>query len=390
MSGLGPDGFTPKSLQEIKDDLGAAFRTVFGAAITLIAQSVFGQIIGVVADRLSDLWQLGLNIYTASTREGAVGVQLDNIGLLTGTARHPATVTKVLLVCTGTNGTIITAGSVVSIPGVGTKFSNSLPGTISSGTVTIEFHAVDTGPMTAPATTVTQIETPISGWATASNPADEFLLGSNIETDAAYRLRQVAELRGQGSGTTAAIRSKVGAVVNVTDINVFENVDDLTNADGLPGHTFEVVVDGGDAATIAQVIEDEKPAGIGTYGSTTQGATDANGFAVNVKFSRPAVLNVYVDLGNVTVDSGRFPADGVAQIKAELIAFSEAYHLGTEVRSSALLPPAFAVAGVLELPLPKIGTAPAPSSTVTIVVGNRQKADLDTSRITMTIVPIVP
>src|SRR4051812_7502613 len=118
MAGLTPTGFEPKPLDDIKTDLGSAFRAVFGAAITLIAQSIFGQIIGIFAERLADLWQLGLAIWNASTREGAAGIALDNIGALTGTHRLPATFTHVQVTCSGTPATVIVAGSLVSIPGI--------------------------------------------------------------------------------------------------------------------------------------------------------------------------------------------------------------------------------------------------------------------------------
>ncbi len=390
MSGLGPTGFTPKPLQDIKNDLGTALRAVFGAAITLIAQSVFGQLIGIVAERLSDLWQLALNIYTASTREGAVGIQLDHIGALTGTPRRAATNTKVMVNCLGTNGTVIVAGSVVSIPTVGTQFTNTLPGTISGGTVAIEFHAVNTGPFAAPAGTLTTIGTPISGWTSATNPLDEFILGADLETDPAYRIRQVAELRGQGTGTTASIRAKIAALTDVIDVFVFENTNDATNGDGLPGHSFEVVVNGGDEDEIASVIALEKPVGIATYGNTTVTSTDANGFAIDIDFSRPDVLDIYVTV-NLVADASKYPLNGDDLVKAALVAYGVNYHLGAEVRSSALIPSVFAAtAGVLECALPLIGIAPSPGSSATISVDNREAADLDTSRIVVNTSLITP
>lgn len=380
--GITSTGFTPKPLVDIKADLENGFRTVFGAAITVIAQSVFGQLIGIMSERLADVWQLGLATYNASFREGAVGVQLDNIGALTGTARLAATYTKVMLTLTGVNGTVIAAGRVVSIPSTGAKFTNDAGGTISGGTLVLEFRATATGPITAYANTVTSIDTPVAGWATVNNPADHFNLGSNVESDAAYRLRQVQELRGQGLSTIAAIRAAVLFVTNVTECFVFENITDATDANGLPPHSFEVVAANGTDADVAKAIIDSKPVGIATHGTTTQATTDANGFPVNVKFSRPAALDIYVK-AFITADPALFPSNGVDLIKAALVTFSEVnYHVGSEVRASALLPSIFnACPGVLECTMPLIGTAPSPTLSTTINVNNRQLADFDTSRI---------
>lgn len=390
--GITTAGFIPKPLEDIKADLESGFRAVFGAAITTIAQSVFGQIIGITADRYADLWQLGLATYNAAFRDGAVGVQLDNIGALTGTARKQATFTKVACLCTGVAATLIPAGRVISIPTVGTKFTNDLPGTIGGGgTVTIEFRAVETGPKSAVAGTVTNIDTPVAGWASVTNPLDHHTLGTDIETDATYRLRQVSELRAQGSSTVAAIRAKVIAVLNVTQCFIFENVSDGTNGDGLPPHSFETVVSGGTDAAVAKAIADNKPVGIATHGLTTVATTDANGFAINIKLSRPALLNVWVTV-NVTVNAGLFPSNGADLIKTAIAAYGDLnYNIGTEVRSSGLMPAIFAAtAGVLELPLPLIGTAVSPTLSTTITVNNRQIADLDTSRIVVNVTPIFP
>lgn len=380
MAGMTPTGFEPKTQEEVEADLGTGLRGVFGAAITLIAQSVFGQLVGIIADRLVQVWQLGLAIYSASTREGATGIQLDHIGALTGTPRKAATYSHVQLLCSGVATTVIPGGSKVSIPGVGTQFITDAGGTIGGGgTVTIDFRAVSTGPFAAPTGTVTQIDTPVAGWASVSNAADENILGTDQETDAAYRIRQVSELRAMGASTVAAIRAKVGAVLNVTDVFVFDNPTDLTDLEGVPGHSFETVVAGGTDAAVASVVTLQKPVGIGTYGNTTVATTDANGFAVNVKFSRPAALNIYVT-HNVKVDPAKFPSNGIDLIKAKVVDYEQNYHLGSEVRSSAFIPGAFQVPGVLECQLPLIGTAASPVSSATIPVNNRQKADLDTGR----------
>lgn len=382
MSGLNDQGFQPKPLDEIKTDLGAGFRAVFGAAITLIAQSVFGQIIGIVSERLADLWQLGLAIWNASTREGAVGIHLDNIGALTGTHRLAATFTHVQVTCLGTPGTVIDAGSTVSIPVVGTQLTNDLAGTVDGGgTVDIDFRAVVTGPLATPSGSITHIDSPISGWSSCTNALDENILGSNLETDAAYRLRQVAELRAIGSSTIAAIRAKLFEVDNVTDVFVFENTSDNTDTQGLPPHSFECVVAGGLDASIAGIISLNKPVGIATHGTTTTATTDANGFPVDIEWSRPTVLNIYV-IVNLIADAVLFPSNGATLIKDALVAYEDAYHVGSEVRSSALVPAIFAATtGVLETALPLIGIAPSPATSTTIQLDNRQKADLDTSRI---------
>ena len=58
------------------------------------------------------------------------------------------------------------------------------------------------------------------------------------------------------------------------------------DSNGIPGHSIAVVTRGGVANAVAQAIFDKKPPGIGTYGSTTGIAVDAEGGKHTVPFSR--------------------------------------------------------------------------------------------------------
>lgn len=399
MPGITSQGFEPKPQQDIESDLASRFRAVFGATITTIAQSVFGQLISIVADRIADVWQLGLALYNASTREGAIGIQLDNVGALTGTMRLQATYTKVTLVCSGVNGTVIPAGSLVSIPDVGTQFTidvDSAP--MSGGSVTMEWHAVEAGPNAAFAGTITLIDTPVTGWASVTNPLDHSHLGTDVEDDTTFRIRQVSELRAQGASTVAALRARIQQVTGVTGVFVFENVGDSTDADGLPPHSFECVVQGGTNADVAQAIATYKPVGIATYGTSTVAAQDANGFTISIKFSRPVQLNAYVVV-TLKANAASYPNNGDDLVKEAIVALQPIFGIGVDLRSSALVPAyepnplqptTTGVIGVLESALPLIGTAPAPGTSTTLPVGNRQIVALDTSRITVNTTLINP
>jgi len=386
MSGIDSNGFTPKTTEDIKTDLEGRLRASFGNAISLIPQSVFGQLVGIFSDLLADAWQLGLAIYNGAFRDGASGVNLDLIGALTGTIRKDATYSEVTLTLTGTPGTVIAAGKIAKVPSSGFQFANDGSLTIGGGgTVSGPFTATETGPKPAYAGTVTEIVTPVSGWSSVTNAADHTQLGTDIETDAVYRLRQEADLRAIGKATTAAIRSAVLAVDNVADCYVFENETDGTDAEGLPPHSIECVVDGGTTAAVAQSILDTKPVGIATHGSTTQAATDANGFSRNIKFSRPADLNVYIDI-TVKIDAALFPTNGADTIKQAVADWGDLnIVLGTDLYGSAMVPTIFdAVPGIIDVSPPELGLSVGPTLTAAIVTTNRQKAKLDTARITVT------
>lgn len=383
--GVIPSGFVPKTLPTIKAEIEASLRATFGPGVNLLPQSNLGQLVGILAEREAEVWQLAEGVYHAATPDGAAGVALDLVAALTGTVRKPPSLSRVYATITGTGGTVLPAGRVVSVSGTGARFVTASPVTIPvGGTLAgVEFVAEESGPTPVYAGTLTQIETPVAGWATVTNPEDHHKLGSDLETDSALRVRREVELRSQGNAGLNPIRARVLALPNVTECIVFENSTDNTDGSGLPPHSFEVLVDGGDDATIRGAIFSAKAAGISTHGNLTGTVADSAGDSHTIKFSRPETLDVYLAI-DVTIDPATFPADGDAQIAQALVDYGDArFRVGADVVAAPLLAQVFKVSGVLDATPIKIGTVPAPTSTANLVVATRELAKLDTSRITV-------
>lgn len=445
--GLLSTGFAPKALDDIKTELEAAFRAAFGESIDLNPQSNFSQIIGVMSERYADLWAQAQGVYNAFSPSDAVGVALDNVAAITGTVREPASPSTVTLIATGTPATVLNTGRVASVAGTGVRFVTTASGTIAAvsawvnttayalgdfvrnggtqrvyvcttagtsagsggptstasaitdGTVVwryvgegtgkaeIAAESEDTGPKVAAAFTLTTIETPVAGWSSVNNLLDA-ALGTDIETDAALRLRRAEELRTAGRAAVEAIRSAVLDVADVTACTVFENVTDVTDGDGLPPHSVEALVQGGVDADIREALWTNTAAGIRTYGTTSGTHTDSQGIAHTVQFSRPTNVNIYVVV-NVTAEEQNWPSDGADQVKAAIVAWGDAQRTGKDVVAAAIVAQTFSVAGVLDATA-YIGTAPAPGTSVTVAIGLRQLAVYDTSRITVNVVYATP
>ncbi len=435
--GVTEAGFAPKTLQVIKAELEDAFRAQFGAGINVEPSSVFGQIIGIFAEREAMLWEMAEDVYDAGDPDKATGEAQDAIGALTGAERLAATKSTVAGIATGDAGTVLPAGRVVSVDGSGARFqvsaatlaaatawagatayalgaiatnggkiyrcstagtsaaSGGPTGTgsaITDNTVTwaylgdgaayasVECEAEEYGPVPAYAGTLTKIETPVSGWASFYNPADADV-GRDIETHADYRVRREALLREQGNAALDAIRADVLAVEGVESCTVFEN-DTASTVDGMDPHSIEVLVQGGDDAAIAKAIWESCGGGIKTCGSTTVSHTDSEGVAREVKISRPTEVAIYVKV-NGTKDSDAYPANGDDQIKAAIVAKGAALQLGDDVISSALYPAAFGVSGVVDVTSIQIGKVTPPVSAATVVIGARERAVFDTARVTV-------
>lgn len=449
MSGLTSTGFVPKSLDDCKTDLETAFKTAFGSAIDLSAESPYSQVIGVMAERFAELWALAAAVYAAGTPDGAAGAQLDNLCAITGTLRSQATFTKATVTALGTNGTVLTAGRVVSVATVGTRFATLANATIATvpawqathtyavgnrvtnvgnvyqvisvtsdahsagaggptgtgssiadnhvtweyvgaGTacVDVAVQAAVTGPLVAPAGTLTVISTPVSGWNSVTNLLDASPIGTDLELDDDLRLKRENELRVSGAAALEAIREALLEVSQVTAATVFENVSDSTDGNGVPPHAIEALVQGGADADVRACLFAETAAGIAMHGSTTGTVTDAQGVSHEVDFSRPTLINIYV-IVNCSVDANLYPADGDAEVKAAIVAFGNAQKTGKDVVSTGVGAQCFSVPGMLDS-VPLIGTAPSPGSTATIAISSRQLAAFDTSRIIVNSTPVTP
>lgn len=384
--GLTASGFNPKSLQEIKLDLETAWRGVFGAGADVSENSVDGQIIGIMADRFADLWQLAAALYAAAYPDGASGVQQDKVAGITGTVRKPATLTNVKATLMGVPGTLIPQGSRASVSGQGTLFASANDYTIPIGgsLADCEFASVEAGPKFAPAGLLTVIETPVAGWTSITNPADQYQLGTYAETDPQLRIRRELDLRQIGASAIDAIRAGVLSIPGVTFADVTENVTEAT-VDGVGPHGIEAVVIGGSNDAIAQVIWDRKPAGNRAYGAFVGTALDSLGLSHLIPFSRPSLLTGYVTI-DVTVNANA-PENIADLIVSAVVAFGDLnLTVGAPLVAQALVPTVFGAGpGVVDVAPPKIGLAPSPGTSTTITPTRRQFVDLDTSRVVVNV-----
>lgn len=130
MSGVTEQGFVSKSLPEIKYDLESAMRAEFGE-INTQAQSVMGQLIGVFAKTIADIWENMEDVYQSQYPSSADGVSLDNVVQINGITRLDAAPTTVICVCSGYEGSLISSGSLVQIPETLSVFYNPADATIT-------------------------------------------------------------------------------------------------------------------------------------------------------------------------------------------------------------------------------------------------------------------
>ena len=111
--GILSTGFKIKRLSDIIEEIEAAQKAAFGAVDTN-ADSVFGQLNGVFANQLNEVWEQLQKSYNAASPNLADGLTLDYNVALNRITRLEALHTQVEVGLKGTTGTIVTEGTQIS------------------------------------------------------------------------------------------------------------------------------------------------------------------------------------------------------------------------------------------------------------------------------------
>lgn len=447
--GLTADGFVVKDLETIRAEIIASLTAAYGVSIDTSDGSALGQLIGIIAERYSLLWQLAEAINTSMDPDKATGTELEALCALTGTLRELADHSTVIAALTGTAATLVTGGSQASEESTGVKFEtladatlvaaaawapttgyvigdrveNDTPDRIYECTVagtsdgsggptgtgvgivdnTVRWNylgdgdavvdaamqSVDTGPKIALARTLTVIETPVSGWSGVINVLDADL-GDDIEVDPDLRVRREDELAAAGTSPVDAVRAAMLDVEDVTTVKGFWNHTDTIDGDGVPAHGVEFLIQGGADQDIWDALLANVAGGIETHGTEVGTATDGEGNVHAEEFTRPTERDVYIDIV-LDYDATLYPADGDTQVKAAIVAQGDLVAPGKDVVSSAIKGWCFGVAGVLDVSLAEIKLdAGPPVSEATLPIALRELAVYDTSRITVVSSAVTP
>ena len=330
MSGLTPSGWLAATGAAIlalveQDELAS-----IDPALNLSPVQPLGQLNGVFTATPTNIWAIVGQIYAAMDPDIASGVQLDNLCALTGCVRKAAT--KTLVTCNanldaGTYNAGTLVANVAGFPQFTFVNRDAIvsPGGLVSGVVWI---STQTGPIAANTSTLTVITNPVSGWNSITNPVAG-TVGADVESDAALRLRRATLLVASGGCTVDSLRTALLQVENVIQAHVLDNNSLVTDGNGQPAKSIQPVVWDNSLASnaaIAQAIWNAKPAGILTYGTTTATATDSQGQAHGVQFTRIAgpngILRIYVAI-QIAALVKTFPSNGVSLVQNAIAALTQ-------------------------------------------------------------------
>jgi uncharacterized phage protein gp47/JayE len=203
--------------------------------------------------------------------------------------------------------------------------------------------ATEKGAIAAPIGSLNIIHTPISGWISCNN-LTAAKIGNNLESDKALRSRREQSIKIGGSGSLEAIRANLLNLSTVTAVSIAENATSEISKDGLPPHSFEVLITGGNDVDIAQAIWQKKPAGIRSYGKCTVITFDSEDREQVVFFSRPVVRFIYGKI--IITKTKHFVEAAEESIKANLISQINSLGVGNPVILKSLFVSIFSESGI--------------------------------------------
>lgn len=436
--GLLPTGLSIPTISELRDEIEQNMRDEFGASLPLGDRTWLGHLIGIVSERIGLCWEGVEAVNSSQDPDKAVAAALRALGKLTGTYEIEASPSIVTLTLCGDDGTVVASGFIAKTESTSKQFETTEDGTleqldawaalgnyvvddrvtnssrcyecitagvaagaggptttaddITDGTVHWRYigeggacadfpdsESIDDGPIDGTAGDITVIDTPIGGVNTCVNLEDA-VLGRDAMTDEEFRVLREVQLAKPGTGTPDAIRAAILDVANVTNCTVFFNPDDEEDEDGMPAHSCEILVQGGDDDAIFQAVWDNVPVGITIIGDEEGTVVDSEGYDQTVYFTRPEPINVWViaTLVKYTKEYG-----GDATVKTAITDWGDAQTTGKDVVASAISAQCFSVDGVLDVTSVLIGTVNPPVASTTIAVSRKQLAVYDSSRITV-------
>lgn len=317
---------------DIRDDLIAQYKQIYGEDIYLEPDSQDYQMISAYASKDYDTMQLLQIVYNNHSPKTAVGSGLSSLVKLNGIARKAASYSTCVLTLTGTVGTIIAAG--VAKDEQGNLWDLPLNLTFTETTLEVTAQCETLGAIEAGVGTITTINNPQAGWIAVTNEVPA-VVGQPIETDVELRARQIISVAIPSQNMVDSTVAGIASVSGVTRYKVYDNDTNLTDENGIPGHSIAAVVEGGLDADVAEQVYLRKGPGGGTYGSSSFNYVNASGIPNIIKFSRPTYTSIDV---TVTVSAGIGYSSAILDvIKENIEAYIEALDIGVDVSSTGIL-----------------------------------------------------
>lgn len=294
---------------------------IYGTDINVASNSPDGQMVNIYALSKQDVLNLCVQIYDSFDPDQAVGVALDSLAQLCGLARKPGVYTEVdIAVVVAAN--INLNGQDTSTPytiqdATGNQFQLIISASLSTGSNTLSFIAVNIGFIQVLANTLTIPVTIVANVTSVNNPSTPTQVGENQETDANFRLRRQASTAFPAEGALQALYGGLASLTGIGDVAVYENITNVVDADSIPAHGIWVVVEAGSSTDIANAIYTYRNLGCPMKGAQSVVITQVDGSFFTVLYDLSVDQSLYIQLHAATINGSS--VDNTA-LKAAIVA----------------------------------------------------------------------
>lgn len=397
-------GLKTKDYNTLLSDIQATIQNIYapdGEAINFNSASPDGQFTNVLAEIGTVLREILTEVYNSTSPSGCRGAVQDiryqinylwrKGGSFTIQNIDITTDRTVTLQGLDANYNDINASSYTVSDNAGNLWFLIDTTTLTAGTTSLPFRAKEKGEVIPVVNTITNQNTIIPGVTSVNNSVGYTSLGVEQETDEDFEIRRDKSTALASSNNIDAIYAELLQLDGVTDVNIWGNNTNSTDATSTPAHTIWVIVNGGSNTEIADVIY-SNIGGSDTRGNVSVNVDTLSHQTLTINFDRPTVIPIFVKFNiKVTGDVNNINID---DLKEEFVQQSS-YKIGEDISSGELTANAMNalelngganIAYVTDL---EISTVEEGDWHNLIQAGT--KADLftlDTSRVTVTIIEV--
>lgn len=352
MATLTEEGIKIERLDSIVSTLENGLRQIYGQNIDLSPNTPDGQVVGLLAQIRMDFEELAENVYRQLDPDVATGAWLEQRVAYAGLMRRGANYSYLRSVAlTGEPNTRLYSGIVVSDTHKVRWVLASDVTLDSNGSARADFRSEQLGAFNLAKNTNLTIETITLGLISATTQEDAEI-GIEEETDIQLRERFLFSRTKNAQNSAEAINAKIAALPDVKHVRVLENNTGQRDSFGVEPHSINVIVNGGDSADIADVIYQNKGAGVGLQGDTQVTLQRDNEQRV-IRFDRAAMVDIQISMRCVRYED--FTQINKSEITEQLA--KQVFNIGQTVSLSRLYSPINQVGGfwVKELKIARKG-----------------------------------
>lgn len=333
------------SLTDIVTNFSEGYQQIYGADIIITSNTPDGQLINLLSQQVIDLLEVAQMVYANFDPDQAAGVVLDQRCAINNIERRGATYTLQNVQITvdrsltlqgldaaanDPNGTGFTVSD-----NTGNQFILLDTQTPTAGTTTYLFRAKNLGAIQTLPNTITEQTTIVLGVTAVNNTAGPEELGENEETDPQLRYRRARSVANASNGYLNGLLGLVLNLPGVTAASIYENVTNVTDANGIPAHGIWLIVEGGANTDIGNLIYGKKSYGANMKGSASVPIMTPSGAIFTALFDRPTSEDLYIKFDIRTLIAGQtFDTDAIKQY----IVNNLSYNIAQDAVASSITP----------------------------------------------------